>query len=301
MFKDRSQCKYSGIKSQDEKIGGTIAVIQDVTEQNKLENMRVVAAYPDTMGSVWDMVDVKGTAEGGTAFSNYAAYLKAAMARSAEELKHPLDKQQCLFDSAQTYVVNAYFNNSLNILYFPAGILQTPFYSPEASLEANMGGIGAVIGHELTHAFDNSGAQYDANGNAADWWQEADYAAFEALVDDVINYYDGFEFAPGLPNISAQTVGENIADLGGVSIALEYLERQLAAPDYDEFFRSYAKSWADIYSRQFCERVAVGDVHSAPWVRINAVLPVFEQFYQQYQISEGDGLYVAPEDRVKIW
>jgi putative endopeptidase len=265
--------------------------------KTKLASLKVVACHPDNMHTAWDEIEVTSD----DAFEIISDYNKANFTMEQSGYGDDPDIDFIIMNGMKTYEVNAMNLISYNTIYMPAGHLVSPFYDPDASFEANLGGIAVTIGHEITHAFDNSGAQFDEKGIVRNWWTDEDYAAFDIRVNEVINYYDGYEFVSGIDNIAAQTVGENIADIGGMSVALEYLKNTEDNPDYDEFFKYYALGWAQITSRQNAAAGASSDVHSGHWVRVNAVLPLFDEFYETYDIKKGDGMYIAPENRVSIW
>jgi putative endopeptidase len=164
-----------------------------------------------------------------------------------------------------------------------------------------MGSIGAIIGHEITHAFDASGAKFDLNGNAADWWTKEDYEAFSDRCAGMKDMFDRFEDAPGIPTSGEQTMSENIADLGGLSAGLQVLESKKAQPDYDLFFTSYADTWRTLHNRQMVRYLNIADVHALAWLRTNVPLMQLGQFYDTYGISENDGMYLSPEERISIW
>jgi putative endopeptidase len=263
----------------------------------KLSKLRVVAVHPDNMHSAWDDIEITSK----DAFKIRNDYSIALNKLDLGGYGDKPDIDFTIMQSMKTYEVNAMFIADYNIIYFPAGILTAPNYDPDASLAVNLGGIGAVMGHEITHAFDNNGSQFDADGLIRNWWTEDDFAAFDGKVKNVVNYYQGYEFAPGVANNSSLTVSENIADIGGVSVALQYLRENTEKPDYKAFFESYASSWADVRTRQRAIVLAGSDVHSGSWVRVNAVLSLFDEFYEVYNVKPGDGMYVPPEKRVSIW
>ena len=198
------------------------------------------------------------------------------------------------------YTVNACYVPANNEIVFPAGILQAPLYDVNASREQNLGGIGYVIAHEITHAFDNNGAKFDKNGNAADWWTEEDYAAFQRLCDEVVAYYDGVEAAPGISCSGALTLSENIADLGAAQCILEAAQRE-DNPDLETLFRSVANTWCSTMPRDTAAYYATLDVHAPDKLRVNRVLQSLDEFYTTFEITEGDGMWLAPENRVSIW
>ena len=165
--------------------------------------------------------------------------------------------------------VNAYYNPGNNEIVFPAGILQAPFYDPQAEPVANLGGIGAVIGHEITHAFDTSGSQYDEKGNLRDWWTAQDKQHFRELAQKVIDYYDTME-VNGIQVNGTLSVTENIADLGGVSCITEIAREK--GYDLKELYHAYGVIWATKYRDEYLSYIMTNDTHSPGITRVNAVL-----------------------------
>lgn len=263
----------------------------------KLEAMDVHIGYPDTWESLWDGIDVKNPENGGSFFENVRQYSLAGQKANAGLKGKPVDNSAWTFPA---YLVNAFNDLAQNSIWFPAGILQAPFYDVEASREQNLGAIGAVIAHEITHAFDNNGAKFDENGSVANWWTEEDYAAFQALCEKAAGYFDGMEIIPGVVNNGTLTLSENVADLGGLACALQVAE-QMDNPDYEAFFTGWATVWRMVSSREYTQYLAQIDVHSADKVRANLGVANLDQFYTTFGIEPGDGMYIAPEDRVTIW
>ena len=177
--------------------------------------------------------------------------------------------------------------------------MQEPFYRKGAEAAENLGGIGTVIGHEITHAFDNNGARYDENGNFVNWWTQEDLAQFQARAQKVKDYYSSIEVANGLFQNGETTVGENIADMGAMACILDIIGDDKQAQR--KAFESNAKIWASNQTDQFRDYLLMADAHSLNKVRVNAVLPLFDEFYEVYGVTKKDAMYVAPEDRVKIW
>lgn len=173
-------------------------------------------------------------------------------------------------------------------------------YNPDASYETNLGGIGFVIAHELSHAFDSSGSQYDENGNAVNWWTDEDASAFEELCQKAVKFYDGQESAPGITINGELTLTENVADMGSLSVIME-LASKTEDFNYKELYESIANVWMSVWYRSALEQQATTDVHSQDGVRVNRVLQTSDKFYEVYGITEKDGMWVAPEDRVSIW
>ncbi len=258
----------------------------------KLETMNIKIGYPDSWESYLDDVEFTD--------SYYQNALKITLA--ARDWQNAFQGQQTdkSLWAMTAYTVNAYYNATANEIVFPAGILQAPFYDVDAPREQNLGGIGVVIAHEITHSFDNNGAKFDEKGDAVNWWQPEDYERFQQLCDKVRQVYDGPEAAPGFANNGAQTLSENIADLGGMACVLE-AAKSLENPDYNLLFSSMARCWTLTAGRDYLQMLANMDVHSFNKVRVNRTMQNFEEFYQTYEIGPDDGMYLPPEDRAQIW
>lgn len=265
----------------------------------KLGALGVKVGYPDEgkWNDYFKGVTLKTADEGGSYFDNVITMMKAQQQMLIEWQGQPVNKD--LWPMA-AYTVNACYVPSSNEIVFPAGILQAPLYDVNASREENLGGIGYVIAHEITHAFDNNGAKYDKNGNAADWWTAEDYAAFQQLCDEVTAFYDGVEAAPGITCSGALTLSENIADLGAAQCILEAAQRE-TNPDLEAMFRAMANTWCSTMPRETAAYYTTVDVHAPDKLRANRVLQTLDAFYTTFGITEGDGMWIAPEDRVAIW
>jgi putative endopeptidase len=208
--------------------------------------------------------------------------------------------------------VNAYFNPQQNEIVFPAGILQPPFFDVTMDDAVNYGGIGVVIGHEMTHGYDDQGRKYDADGNLNEWWTEADAKAFEDRAQLVVEEYSAFEALPGLHVNGKLTLGENLADLGGVNIAYEALQRALAknpaarktldgfTPE-QRFFISFAQVWRTNIREAEAQRLVTVDPHSPGRFRAYGPLLNFPPFYDAFEIKAGDPMWRSPELRAKVW
>ncbi|NER10555.1 putative endopeptidase [Muriicola jejuensis] len=227
--------------------------------------------------------------------------------RELAKLGQPIDREEW---GMTPQTVNAYYNPTLNEIVFPAAILQPPFFDLNAEDAVNYGSIGAVIGHEIGHGFDDSGSTFDGDGAMRNWWTDADKEEFKKRTGALVEQYNQFEVLPGL-NINGEfTLGENIGDLGGLSIALKAYKMSLdgaEAPVMDGFtgeqrvFIGYAQSWRN-KARDEALRVQIStDPHSPADFRVNGVVRNVPEFYSAFDIKEGDSLYLAPEKRVKIW
>lgn len=212
--------------------------------------------------------------------------------------------------------VNAYYNPMANEIVFPAGILQAPYFDPEASDAENYGAIGVVIGHEMTHGFDDQGRNFDANGNMTNWWTDADAEAFTALTDGLVAQFDAVEVLPGLHANGRYTLGENIADQGGLRVArTAFLDAQkkkgvdVNSPEakidgidpMKVFYLNYANIWAANTRNEEIRNRTMSDVHSLPENRVNVSLRNITPFLEAFGITEGQPLYLAPADQVIIW
>lgn len=219
----------------------------------------------------------------------------------------PVDRTEWLM-TPQT--VNAYYNPTTNEICFPAGILQYPFFDMKADDAFNYGAIGVVIGHEMTHGFDDQGRQYDKDGNLKDWWTEQDAKNFEARAQVLVDCFDAIEVLPGLHANGQLTLGENIADHGGLQIAFQAFHNATENAPLGEvdgftpeqrFYLAYANVWAGNIRDEQIRFLTQMDVHSLGRWRVNAALPHIGGWYEAFGIQEGDPMYLAPEKRASIW
>lgn len=212
--------------------------------------------------------------------------------------------------------VNAYYNPMANEIVFPAAILQAPFFDPEATDAENYGGIGVVIGHEMTHGFDDQGCNFDAEGNMVNWWSPEDAEAFAALTQGLVKQFDAVEVLPGLNANGQYTLGENIADQGGLRIAMTAfldsqnkkgvdIESESALIDgltpMQAFYMNYANLWAQNIRDEEIRSLTTGDVHSLGRNRVNVTLRNLEPFFKAFDIKEGDPMFLPESERVVIW
>lgn len=267
------------------------------TAIKKLSTLNIKIGYPDIWDTALDNIEINTYQNGGSLFDNFSNINLARTKNMISKFNEPVDKTKW---DINVYEVNAYYNPSMNEIVVPAGIIQYPFYSEKNKIEQNLGGIGIVIGHEITHAFDNNGSKYDENGNINDWWTEEDYKKFEQLCQKAIDFYDGIEIVPNVKSNGTLTLSENISDIGGVSCILEYASK-LENPDYEILFQTFAKCFAQTSKLPYLEYIVSNDVHSFSRLRINKTLSNFEQFYKTFNITSKDGMYVVPENRINIW
>ena len=210
--------------------------------------------------------------------------------------------------------VNAYYNPSSNEICFPAGILQYPFFDMSADDAFNYGAIGVVIGHEMTHGFDDQGCLFDKDGNMNNWWTEDDKAKFDARTQVMAEYFNGIEVAPGVHANGYFTLGENIADHGGLQISYQaFCNNEQSKPESERlgevdgftpaqrFFLAYANVWAgNIRPEEILNRTK-SDPHSLGRWRVNGALPHIDAWYEAWGVTENSPMYLAPENRVHIW
>ena len=265
----------------------------------KLDNLRVNAVYPDVLGD-WSRLDFAGTEDGGSLLAANAAVQEFVIALQSDKIDTAVDKDKWDQLTMRTALVNAMYNpqdNSINIL---AGILNGEVYNEDMSYEQKLGGIGTVIGHEISHAFDTNGAQFDKDGAIANWWTDEDYAAFQARAAKLAAWYDGFIPWEGATYSGQQVQTEAIADMGGMKCLLA-IAAQRENFDYDAFFRQYATVWRVQALPAYLVTLVARDTHPMRYLRVNATLAQFDDFVDFYGIQPGDGMYVAPEDRVAVW
>ena len=215
-----------------------------------------------------------------------------------DHFDEPIDKNKW---SGSAFDINAYYNPESNSINFPAGILQAPFYDKNQSTEKNYGGIGVVIGHEITHAFDSNGADYDENGDMHNWWTKADTKAFDKRIKAFEDQWNGLEIYGTKVN-GKLTVTENVADAGGLSSTLQVLKTDVTKPNLKDYFENYADIWKQKASLQYNKYTMVQDVHAPNELRVNQQLKNLPEFYEAYpQIKEGDAMYLAPSKRISLW
>lgn len=270
----------------------------------KLDKFMVKIGYPNE----WEDYSTLAVKKGNSYYENMVAVGNWGFRKNLSEINEPVDKTEWGM-SPQT--VNAYFNPLNNEIVFPAAILQPPFYNYQADDAVNYGGIGAVIGHEISHAFDDSGARFDADGNLANWWTEEDLKQFTARGNQLADQYSAIEVLPDVFINGKFTLGENIGDLGGVLGAYDGLQRHIkenGRPDKidgytaeQRFFLSWATVWRTKMREEALRTRIKTDTHSPGQYRAYVPLQNIDAFYEAFDIKEGDKMYIAPEDRVRIW
>lgn len=271
--------------------------------KEKLDAMIVKIGYPEKWRDYASLEVEKD--------SYYANVVRARRFENAYQLAKigkPVDPSEWLM-TPQT--VNAYYNPTTNEICFPAGILQPPFFDMNADDAVNYGAIGVVIGHEMTHGFDDQGRNYDKMGNLNNWWRPEDAENFTARAQVLVDYFNRVEVAPGLFANGQFTLGENIADNGGLNIAFQALQKAKIEGGIQEemdgftanqrFFIAYANVWANNIRDEEIVRRTTEDPHSLGKWRVNATLPHIDGFIEAFNVKPGDKMYVAPEERAHIW
>ncbi len=278
----------------------------EVTKKNALEKLaafRVKIGYPDKWRD-YSALQIQND-------SYYANVVRARRFESAYRLSKigkPVDKDEWQM-TPQT--VNAYYDPSTNEICFPAGILQPPFFDMNADDAANYGAIGVVIGHEMTHGFDDQGRNYDLKGNLTDWWTEQDAATFKERSQLIVDHFNAIEVAPGVFGNGSFTLGENIADNGGLNVSYSAFQKAKSEGtikgDMDgytpeqRFFLAYAAVWAANIRQEEILRRTKEDPHSLGRWRVNGTLPHIDAFNNAFNIQPSDPMYLAPEKRARIW
>jgi putative endopeptidase len=284
----------------------SLAWMTPATRQKALEKLQTFSpkiGYPDTWRDYSALslsrTDLVGDVRNASVFE---------WQRHLAQLDRPVDRGEW-FMSPPTN--NAYYNPTLNEIVFPAGILQPPYFDPNADEAVNYGAIGAVIGHEISHGFDDQGSKYDAAGALKNWWTEADRKDFDARTTRLAQQYDAYEPLPGLHVNGRLTLGENIADLAGLVIAHQAYHLALGgkpSPVLDglsgdqRFYLSYGQSWREVWTEGLTRRVLLSNPHSPSIYRVNGVVRNDAGWYAAFPaIKAGDAYYLAPEERVVLW
>ena len=284
---------------------GKLTWMSDSTKQLALIKLNAIMkkiGFPDKWKS-YDDVDINRS----DYFSNLKSVTRHFFAEQMKKLNKPVDRGEW---GMTPPTVNAYYEPANNEIVFPAGILQFPFFDANADDAINYGAIGVVIGHEMTHGFDDEGRQYDAVGNLKNWWTQADGEAFDAKAKNLINQYSSYTVLDSLHVKGDLTLGENIADLGGVTIAYDAFQLTKQAHDTTKidgftpnqrFFLGFAQVWRGKVRPERLRMLIATNPHSPYQFRVNGVLTNFEPFYQAFGVTEKSKMYKAPEDRVVIW
>ncbi len=272
----------------------------------KLESMLVKVGYPDKWRD-YSGLEIKNDSY----FANVIRSNEFDMDYSLNKVNKPTDRTEW---GMTPQTVNAYYNPTTNEICFPAGILQPPFFNLQADDAANYGAIGVVIGHEMSHGFDDKGRQYDKDGNVNDWWQPQDAENFTNNAQVLVDWFNAIKIMddPETYANGSLTLGENIADNGGLHISFKAMEiakanNQINAGEMDgftpeqRFFLAYAAVWASNATKEYTLYLTQNDVHSLGRLRVNATLPHVTEFIEAFDVKENNAMWLAPEKRVKLW
>lgn len=262
----------------------------------KLDTMKSYIAYPDDWSNYTPDCQLKGSSEGGVLSENIKQLYIDAKEAQLDMLKDSYDTNQWI---VSPLTINAYYLPTANSITIPVGILRDAIYDTNKSDAANYGTIGVIIGHEISHAFDATGSLYDENGNSSNWWTDADRTKYQEIQKKLEDYYNTFEVLPGVFQDGLTTLSENIADLAGANCTIKLIENSQSARD--TYFRSYANLWASKMTDKTVNYYLTYDNHSLKKVRVNAIVSLMDEFYETYNVKNTDAMYIAPEDRIKIW
>lgn len=270
--------------------------------QEKLAAFKVKIGYPDKWEGYAEL-----EVDDSSLYAFVSKYGKYQTEKNIADLNKPVDVNKWYMNP---HTVNAYYNPTTNEICFPAGILQPPFFNLDADDPVNYGAIGVVIGHEMTHGFDDQGRKYDKNGNMSNWWTKEDEEKFNASTAKLVDQFNQIIVADDVHADGHNTLGENIADQGGLIVAFEAMKKAMGDKPQElidgmtpeqRFFIAYARVWGQNIRKETILRLTKVDVHSLGEWRVNQTLRNIPAFYEAFDIQEGDPMYLAPEDRVLVW
>ncbi len=274
----------------------TSDILSDPTKEKailKLDTMKVKIGYPDKADAIFDKFEVN---KKDSLYKTVCLIRRTRFLDKAGKLNEPVDKSKWAMPG---HLVNACYNPTSNDITFPAAILQAPFYSIKQTRSENLGGIGAVIGHEISHAFDNNGAKCDEKGNLNNWWTKEDFKKFEKKTKAMIKQFEGIELPWGKVNAKL-IVSENIADNGGVAVGLHVMKKTKDA-NYVEFFTNWARVWCLKAKDEYRALLLTVDVHGPTILRANMPPRNFPEWYETFGVTSKDKMYIAPNKRLVIW
>lgn len=308
--KDRAETMVKYLKKSYEQHINNLTWMTDETKQkalDKLNKFTVKIGYPNQWKDYSDLTIVS-VADGGSYFENMKNIMNWDYKEDLKKIGQPVDKSEW---HMPPQTVNAYYNPSFNEIVFPAAILQPPFFNFNADAAVNFGGIGAVIGHEISHGFDDSGAKYDGDGNLNNWWSEKDKEEFNKLGEKLSAQFSAYEPFPEVHVNGDATLGENIADLAGLNVAFDALQMYLkdngnpgelqGFTQNQRFFISWATIWRTKYKDEALKNQLKTDFHSPGYYRAIGPLENIQAFYDAFDVKPGDGMYKAPDQRIIIW
>ena len=293
--KDITEIVYQIIDTYKERIK-TNEILEETTKEKailKLSKMGVKMGYPDKVEEIYSKLSFN---EEDSLFDIMCSIDKIKAIDNLEKLNKPTNKEHWAMPG---HLVNACYSAFVNDITFPAAILKAPFYSINQTRSQNLGGIGAVIGHEISHAFDSNGAKCDENGNINNWWTKEDNRKFKQKIKAMIKQFDGIELPWGKVNGSF-TVSENMADNGGMAVTLDIMGKTPNS-SYEEYFINWAKIWCLKAKPEYLQLLLNLDVHGPSILRANMPPRNFEEWYQTFNVKKTDKMYIAPSKRVVIW
>ena len=293
--KDITEIVYQIIDTYRERIK-TNEILGEATKEKailKLSTMGVKMGYPDKVRAIYDQLVFDPDS---SLFDIMLSLMAIRELEALKKLDQPTEPENWQMPG---HMVNACYDPFVNDITFPAAILQAPFYSLKQTRSENLGGIGSVIGHEISHAFDSNGAKCDENGNINNWWTEDDFKRFDAKVQQMIEQFDGIELPWGKVNGSF-IVSENMADNGGMAVTLDIMSRTEGA-SYEEYFTNWARVWCQKAKPEYLALLLSVDVHGPCSLRANIPPRNFPEWYATFGATEADQMYIAPEKRIVIW
>ena len=270
--------------------------LEEATKQKailKLSTINIKMGYPDDVRAIYKEMIID---DNDNYFEAMNKINKIKIHHNLNKLYKPVDKNEWQMPG---HMVNACYDPSRNDITFPAAILQKPFYALSQSVSENLGGIGTVIAHEISHAFDNNGAHFDENGNLFNWWSENDSKAFKELTNKMIKQWDGIPF--GNTSVNGElVVSENIADNGGMAVTLQIMHT-IKEADFKAYFINWAKIWCQKAKDEYIDFLLKNDVHSPCKLRANIQVRNFKEWYDTFDVTDNDQMYIKEEDRIIIW
>ncbi len=293
--KDITEIVYQIIDTYKKRIKTNDILGEETKEKAilKLSTMGVKMGYPDKVRPIYDELVFNSDA---SLFDIMLSLKKVRMLNSFAKLDKPTEPENWAMPG---HMVNACYDPFVNDITFPAAILQSPFYSLKQTRSENLGGIGAVIGHEISHAFDSNGAKCDENGNINNWWTDDDFKRFDTKVNQMIEQFDGIELPWGKVN-GAFIVSENMADNGGMSVTLDIMS-STDGISYEEYFKNWARVWCQKAKPEYSQLLLSVDVHGPCILRANMPPRNFDEWYSAFDVKETDRMYIEPDKRIVIW
>ena len=293
--KDITEIVYQIVDTYKERIKNN-DFLEDATKEKailKLSKIGVKMGYPDKVDEIYDKLVFD---ENASLFDIFTSLRKIRFANQLDMLSKPVNREEWAMPG---HMVNACYNPFVNDITFPAAILQPPFYSINQTRSENLGGIGAVIGHEISHAFDSNGAKCDENGNINNWWTKEDTKRFKKKINAMIREFDGIELPWGKVN-GKFIVSENMADNGGMAVTLEIMSKTEGA-SFEEYFMNWARVWCTKAKPEYSQLLLNLDVHGPAVLRANMQPRNFDEWYDTFKVKRTDKMYLAPSKRVIIW